>query len=44
MQATDKGELPERTRYYQGILDVQALNQGNDYINLKDSYVNNREF
>ena len=39
MQATDKGELSERTRYYQGILDVQALNQGNDYINLKDSYV-----
>ena len=39
MQATDKGELPERARYYQGILDVQALNQGDDYKDLKDSYV-----
>ncbi len=39
MQATDRGELPERARYYQGILDVQALNQGDDYKNLKDSYV-----
>ena len=39
MQATDKGELPERARYYQGILDVQELNQGDEYKNLKDSYV-----
>ena len=34
MQATDKGELPERARYYQGILDVQALEQGGEYKNL----------
>ena len=39
MQATDDGELPERSRYYQGILDVQELNEGDDYENLKDSYV-----
>ncbi len=39
MQATDDGELPERSRYYQGILDVQELNQGDEYKNLKDSYV-----
>ncbi len=39
MQATDTGKLPERSRYYQGILDVQALNAGNDYKDLKDSYV-----
>ena len=39
MQTTDKGELPERARYYQGILDVQELNQGGEYKNLKDSYV-----
>ncbi|MBP5602501.1 MAG: Rpn family recombination-promoting nuclease/putative transposase [Treponema sp.] len=39
MQATDNGEIPERARYYQGILDVQALNQGDDYKDLKDSYV-----
>ena len=39
MQATDEGELPERARYYQGILDVQELNSGDDYKDLKDSYV-----
>ena len=39
MQATDTEELPERARYYQGILDVQELNQGDDYKDLKDSYV-----
>lgn len=39
MQATDKGNLPERARYYQGIIDVQELNWGADYKNLKDSYV-----
>ena len=39
MQATDDGELAERSRYYQGILDVQQLNEGDDYKNLKDSYV-----
>ena len=26
-------------RYYQGIIDVQELNWGADYKNLKDSYV-----
>ena len=39
MQSTDKGELPERARYYQGILDVQELNSGDHYKDLKDSYV-----
>ena len=39
MQATDNAEIPERARYYQGILDVQALNQGAEYKDLKDSYV-----
>lgn len=39
MQATDDGELPERTRYYQGILDVQELNSGEDYRTLKDTYI-----
>ena len=39
MQATDKGDLPERARYYQGILDVQELYAGEDYRTLKDSYV-----
>ena len=39
MQATDTGELPERARYYQGVLDVDELNQGADYKDLKNSYV-----
>ena len=39
MQASDTGELPERSRYYQGILDVQQLNSGDDYRELKDSYI-----
>jgi predicted transposase/invertase (TIGR01784 family) len=39
MQTSDKGNLPERARYYQGILDVQELNSGADYKTLKDSYV-----
>lgn len=39
MQTTDKGDLPKRARYYQGILDVQELNSGADYKTLKDSYV-----
>ena len=39
MQATDTGELPERARYYQGILDVDELNSGKDYSELKTSYV-----
>ena len=39
MQASDTGELPERSRYYQGILDVSELNSGASYTDLKDSYV-----
>ena len=39
MQSTDKGEIPERARYYQGILDVNELNSGQEYKDLKDSYV-----
>lgn len=39
MQATDTGELPERSRYYQGILDVSELNSGATYTELKDGYV-----
>ena len=39
MQSTDKGELPEQARYYQGMLDVQELNSGDHYKDLKDSYV-----
>lgn len=39
MQAADTKELPERARYYQGIIDVDSLNAGQPYKELKDSYV-----
>lgn len=39
MQASDTGELPERSRYYQGMLDIDDLNSGQEYFELKDSYV-----
>ena len=39
MQATDSKELPERARYYQGSIDVDSLNSGEKYKELKDSYV-----
>ena len=39
MQATDTKELPERSRYYQGILDVDELNKGEFYKELSTSYV-----
>ncbi|MBO4857784.1 MAG: Rpn family recombination-promoting nuclease/putative transposase [Treponema sp.] len=39
MQTTDTGELPERSRYYQGVLDIQELNSGENYKSLKDSYI-----
>ena len=39
MQATDTKELPERSRFYQSALDLDDLNAGTDYINLKTSYI-----
>ena len=39
MQSTDTLELPERTRYYQGAMDVDCLKSGDDYKDLKNSYV-----
>ena len=39
MQAADTKELPERARYYQGVIDVDSLNAGQPYKELKDSYV-----
>ena len=39
MQTSDTGELPERSRYYQGMIDVDDLNSGQDYKELKDSYI-----
>lgn len=39
MQTTDEGDLPERARYYQGAMDVDCLNAGQKYSELKNSYV-----
>lgn len=39
MQATDTKELPKRSRYYSGLIDLQELDKGEPYWNLKKSYV-----
>ena len=39
MQATDTDELPERSCYYQSALDLDDLNAGTDYKDLKTSYI-----
>ncbi len=41
MQAADNYELPKRSRYYQGRIDVSILDKGVDmlYRNLMDSYI-----
>ena len=39
IQTTDTHELPERARYYQGMIDVDSLKSGQKYKNLKTSYI-----
>lgn len=39
MQRTDTKELPLRSRYYQGMLDLDYLAKGKDYRELPDSYI-----
>jgi len=39
MQVKNTGELPQRSRQYQSIIDVDVLRKGEDYIDLPDSYV-----
>ncbi len=39
IQACDTGELPERARYYQGLMDTTQLESGQDFKNLNSSYV-----
>lgn len=41
MQTTDNpaGELPKRARYYQGMIDLNTLIKGDDFEELKESYV-----
>ena len=39
IQTTDKKNLPKRTRYYQGIIDLHILEKGEDYTALRKSFV-----
>ena len=39
IQTTDTKDLPERSRYYQGLMDLDTLKSGQKYKNLKNSHV-----
>lgn len=39
MQTSDNRNLPKRMRYYQGVIDLNILQKGQDYTKLKKSYV-----
>ncbi len=39
MQTAKKKNLPKRTRYYQGMVDLSILEKGEDYKNLKRSFI-----
>ena len=39
IQTTVKKHLPKRTRYYQGIIDLNILEKGEDYSKLRKSFV-----
>ena len=39
MQCNKKRNLPKRTRYYAGSIDLDLIAAGEDYINLKKAYV-----
>lgn len=39
IQTTNKKNLPRRVRYYQGLIDVNILEKGEDYKALRKSYV-----
>ena len=39
MQTTAYKELPKRSRYYQGIIDLNMIEKGESYDILKESYV-----
>lgn len=39
MQVSTNKNLPKRARYYQGMIDLNILEKGEDYKNLKRSYV-----
>ena len=39
MQAVDTKELPKRSRYYQGVIDLQLIDEGQSYSNIGYNYV-----
>lgn len=39
MQAAENRNLPKRTRYYQGMIDLNLIERGADYNELKKSYI-----
>ena len=39
MQTTENRNLPKRTRYYQGMIDLNILEKGENYKDLKRSFV-----
>lgn len=39
LQAKDTKELPERASYYQGVMDVDLLKSGQDYKDLKTTFI-----
>lgn len=39
VQTTDKRNLPRRMRYYQSMIDIHVLHPGDDYRNLRKSFV-----
>lgn len=39
MQTTSKKNLPRRMRYYQGMIDLNIIEKGEDYSKLKKSYI-----
>lgn len=39
MQAVTSKYLPKRTRYYQGMIDLQLVDKGQDYDTLNNSYI-----
>ena len=39
MQTTDPGNLPKRSRYYQGLIDLNLIAKGEDYEKLNKSFI-----
>ena len=39
MQTTGKSNLPKRSRYYQGMIDLNLIEKGADYSELKETFI-----